>query len=97
MPSATKQLLGWVHTLHIYNSLKACKGTVFFLPLSLNKTFATLAQVEQCGGTLPNPELYVIVNGKPTKSKVVWCSLVDVNHVKQGLLLRVYGSRVWSV
>ena len=34
----------------IYNSLKACKGTVFFLPLPLNKTLETLDQVEQCGG-----------------------------------------------
>ena len=34
----------------IYNSLKASKGTVFFLPLPLNKTLETLDQVEQCGG-----------------------------------------------
>ena len=67
----------------IYNSLKACKGTVFFLPLPLNRTLETLDQVEQCGGALPNPELYIIVNGRPTKSKVVWRSLVDVNHGKK--------------
>ena len=30
----------------IYNSLKACKGTMFFLPLPLNKTLETLDQVE---------------------------------------------------
>ena len=29
---------------------------------------------------LPDPELYIIVNGKPTKSNVVWRSLVYVNH-----------------
>ena len=52
----------------VYNSLKACKGTVFFLPLPLNETLETLDQVEQCGGALPNPELYIIVNGRPTKS-----------------------------
>ena len=69
----------------IYNSLKACKGTVFFLPLPLNKTLETLDQVEQCGGALPNPELYIIVNGRPTKSKVVWRSLVDVNRVKKAI------------
>ena len=35
------------------------------------------------GGTiLPDTELYIIVNGKPTTSKVVWCSLVNVDHVK---------------
>ena len=69
----------------IYNSLKACKGTVFFLPLPLNKTLETLDQVGQCGGALPNPELYIIVNGRPTKSKVVWRSLVDVNCVKKAI------------
>ena len=51
----------------IYNSLKACKGTMFFLPLPLNKTLETLDQIEH-GDDLPNPELYIIVNGKPTKS-----------------------------
>ena len=80
------------HTLYIhcykvpiYNSLKACKGTMFFLPLPLNKTLETLGQVKHPidGDTaLPDPELYVIVNGKPTTSKVVWRSLVNVDHVK---------------
>ena len=30
----------------IYNSLKACKGTMFFLPLPFNKTLETLGQVK---------------------------------------------------
>ena len=69
----------------VYNSLKACKGTMFFLPLPLNHTLETLGQVKHPGdgGTiLPDPELYIIVNGKPTTSKVVWRSLVNVDHVK---------------
>ena len=69
----------------IYNSLKACKGTVFFLPLPLNKTLETLDQVMHDDPTLPEPELYIIVNGRPTKSKVVWRSLVDVNKVKAAI------------
>ena len=75
----------------IYNSLKACKGTMFFLPLPLNKTLETLDQVKHSGDTLapnsalPDPELYIIVNGKPTKTKVVWRTLVDVNHVKAAI------------
>ena len=69
----------------IYNSLKACKGTVFFLPLPLNKTLETLDQVMHDDSTLPEPELYIIVNGRPTKSKVVWRSLVDVNKVKAAI------------
>ena len=72
----------------IYNSLKACKGTMFFLPLPMNKTLETLDQVKDSRTNiagkcwLPNPELFIIVNGKPTKGKVVWRNLVNVNHVK---------------
>ena len=32
-----------------------------------------------------SPELYIIVNGRPTKSKVVCCSLIDVNKVKAAI------------
>ena len=53
-----------------------------FFPL--NKTLETLDQVEH-SDDLPNPELYIIVNGKPTKSKVVWRSLVDLNRVKAAM------------
>ena len=58
---------------------------MFFLPLPLNKTLDTLDQVQQPSNgepTLPDPELYIIVNGKPTSSKIVWRSLVNVDHVK---------------
>ena len=46
----------------IYNSLKACKGTMFFLPLPLNKTLDTLDQIEHSSNAassksaLPDPE-----------------------------------------
>ena len=67
-----------------YNSLKACKGTMFFLPLPLNKTLDTLEEVKHSdtANDLPDPELYVIVNGKPTKAGVVWRSLVNIDDVK---------------
>ena len=64
-----------------YNSLKACKGSMLFLPLPLDKTLQTLEEVGE-NTTLASPELYIIVNGRPTKSKVVWRTLVDVNHIK---------------
>ena len=35
--------------------------------------------------SLASPELYIIVNGKPTKTKVVWHSLVDVNEIKKAV------------
>ena len=83
----------------VYNSLKACKGTMFFLPLPLNKTLQTLDQVESHrNGTscLPDPELYITVNGKPTTSKVVWRSLVNVDNVKTAVQKLREISRLYS-
>ena len=31
---------------------------------------------------LPNPELYVVLNSKPTKNNKIWCTLVDVKQVQ---------------
>ena len=80
----------------VYNSLKACKGTMFFLPLPLKKTLETLGDVnidntslplQICSNQgssvkLPEPELYIMVNGVPSKEKVVRRSIVDVSAVK---------------
>ena len=49
-----------------YNSLKACKGSMFFLPLPLKKTQETLDKVE---AALAHPELYIVVNSNPTKKQ----------------------------
>ena len=49
-----------------HNSLKACKGNMFVLPLPLEKSLETL---EQSKSGLAKPELYVIVDGMPTKKK----------------------------
>ena len=63
-----------------YNSLKACKGTMFFLPLPHNKTIETLNDVTEA---LPSRfAIARVVSSlstvKPTKTNVVWRSLVDV-------------------
>ena len=66
-----------------YNSLKACKGTMFFLPLSLDKTLQTIEEVENNTTVgLPDSELYILISGKPSKNKVLWQSLVIVDQVK---------------
>ena len=66
-----------------YNSLQACKGSIFFLPLPLNKTMATLGELRSTTIVpIPDPELYIMVNGIPTKGKVIWRCLVDINLVK---------------
>ena len=41
---------------------------------------ATPDEVEE--SDLPNPELYIIVNGKPTKNNVVWRNLLPINDIK---------------
>ena len=69
-----------------YNSLKAIKGAIFHLPLPLEKTMATLDEAGIDSPNLPKPELYIIVNGQPTKSNTVWQTLVDVNRIKAALL-----------
>ena len=71
-----------------YNSLKACKGTMFFLPLPLEKTVQTLEAVENkvigASARLPNPEVYMIVNSKPSeKRKFIWQSLINVDKLKR--------------
>ena len=43
---------------------------MFFLPLPLDKTLQTLDEVEDSNATLASPELYIIVNGRPTKKNV---------------------------
>ena len=35
--------------------------------------------------TLPDPELYIIVDGRPTKDKIVWQSIVDVDNVRHAV------------
>ena len=66
-----------------YNSLKACKGAMFFLPLPLDRTLQTIEAVESNASVgLPDPEIYVLVSGKPSKNKLLWQSLVNVGHVR---------------
>ena len=81
----TVQLGTYTSKVPTYNSLKTCKGSMFFLPLPLDKMLQTLDEVEDSNATLASPELYIIVNGRPTKNKVVWHTLVDVNHIKEAV------------
>ena len=52
-----------------YNSLKASKGAMFFLPLPLDRTLQTIDDVESNASVgLPDPEIYVLVSGKLSKN-----------------------------
>ena len=72
-----------------YNSLKACKGTMFFLPLPFQKTMQTLDelknQTDGALGRLPDPELFIIINSKSYKNKTIWQSLINVDELKTAL------------
>ena len=69
-----------------HTSVKACKGTMFFLPLPLDKTMDTVEEIEDMAkgkpALLPNPELYIIVNSKSKSKKTIWQSLVSLDKLK---------------
>ena len=77
----------------IYNSLKAIKGTMFFLPLPLQNTLDRLDEAgfkaefstDDVTSTLVDPELYIIVDGRPSKDKIVWQGLVDIDNVRHAV------------
>ena len=48
-----------------YCALKACHDTMFFLPLPLSHPLETLDELQP---TLANPELYIVLSGRPTKT-----------------------------
>ena len=58
---------------------------MFFVPLPLDTTVQTIEDITNSRGMssvgLPNPELYIVVSGKPSKQKVLWQSMLNVAHV----------------
>ena len=64
---------------------KGVQGKHVLSPASHAQDYGTLDDVEEAEVALSNPELYIIVNCKRTKDKVVWRSLVDVNDTKVAL------------
>ena len=71
----------YTHKVPAYSSLKACKGTMFFLPLPFNSTVETVDEVI-ASKVLPEPELYIII-----KNNVLWRDLVDVEDLKAAIKL----------
>ena len=60
---------------------------MFVLPLPLEKTLSDIRNLSfDSMSPLPDPEVYIIVNGRPTKNNIVWQSLVNVDNVKQAIL-----------
>ena len=84
------RLATYTGKIPIYNATKGLKGTMFFLPLPLQNTvdkLDALGMLKESEGVdvLPDPELYILLDGRPTKDKVVWQSLVDVNDIKRAV------------
>ena len=80
----TVRLGTYTHKVPAYNSLKACKGTMFVLPLPFNNTVETVDEVI-ASKVVSEPELYIIINGKPTKNNVLWRELVDIEDLKAAI------------
>ena len=56
---------------------------MFFLPLPLDKTIEDVENnVDIASVGLPDPEVYIIVSGKPSKKKMVWQSMINIAHVR---------------
>lgn len=64
------------------NRVKKVKGRTFHLPLPLEETLRKLPSPEN---PITDPELHILVRGMPTKSKIVWEDIVDVNNVYRAL------------
>ena len=72
---------------------KGCQRDNVFLPLPLQNTLDRLDEAgfkaefssDDTMSILPDPELYIIVDGHPTKDKLVWQGLVDIDNVKRAV------------
>ena len=75
-----------------YNSgIARIKGFAIHLPISLEETNRYIAD------TLPSIEtLSIIINGLPTKSQIIWSSLVDLDKVTQALLWQKLNNRLYD-
>lgn len=64
--------------------VKKVKGRTFSLPLPLEKAIKNLPRPEN--PINKNTDLYILVRGMPTKSKIVWEDIVGVNKVYEALI-----------
>jgi ATP-dependent DNA helicase PIF1 len=68
------------HRLPSSAMVKAVKGRVFYLPLPVEQHAAMLPK-----GLPLNHELYVLVNGMPTKKKVIWQDIISIEKITNAL------------
>jgi len=58
---------------------KKVKGRTFHLPLSIEETIKKICMPTDVINH--NHELYILVRGVPTKSKIIWENLINVKKV----------------
>ena len=63
--------------------VKAIKGRIVYLPLPVKHNIDMLPDNFEPQN---NDYLVILVNGQPTKSKVVWQNIVDISKIKKALL-----------
>ena len=86
--------IGYLHRKgsHLQPS-EGCERNNVFSPLLLQNTLDRLDEAgfmaqfssDDIMSTLPDPELYIIVDGQPTKDKVVWQGIVDMDNVRHAV------------
>ena len=86
-------MIGYLHRkgAHIQSN-ESCERNNVFLPLPLQNTLDRLDEAgfraqfsaDDIMSTLPDPELN-IVDGRPTKDKIVWQSIVDIDNVRHAV------------
>ena len=53
--------------------------------MPFEKTLQTLEDIKNDDTNLPAPELYVILNGVPTKKRIIWRTLVNINNLRAAI------------
>lgn len=68
------------HCLPHSEMLKSLKGRVVYLPLPLESNNEMIPK-----GLAANHELHILVNGVPTRSKIIWQDVVRVEKLKRAM------------
>ena len=87
------QLGTYTGKVPIYNRFKAAKGTMLFYHCQckthwlgcMRLGFRAQFSSDDIMSILPDPDLYIIVDGLPTKDKVVWQIIVDLDNVRHAV------------
>ena len=69
------------------SSLKECKEVLS--SVAFKQAIDQVKRSSSGETALPNPELYIIVNGKPTSSNIVWRTPINVENITNYLTTKI--------